>query len=320
MSALVRLGAAAGVAVVQVLLVAGGGLLLLGVMRKTRSRCEGRVGPPVRQPLLDVVKLVSKQRIRPAAASPLFVAGPVVVAATAVLVTAVAPLVTSDPPLARSTDFFAVVLVLLLGSVSLALAALDTATPFGGMGASRATTIGALTEPALLAVVLALSVPARTSNLPALVREGIVDPRVVASPGRILALCAFLVVIVAETGRLPVDNPQTHLELTMIHEAMVLEYSGPDLALVTVGESARLALLLGIFVNLAVPWGVAPGRGAAELAVGSAVLVAKVAIAGIAIATFEVFTAKLRLFRLPEVLAGAFVLALLGVASTLVTR
>jgi formate hydrogenlyase subunit 4 len=320
MTELAHFGGATLVVAVQLVVVVAGGLLLLGVMRKTRSRLEGRVGPPVRQPLLDVVKLMSKQRVRPSSASPVFVAGPVVLVATALFVAGTGPLVTSDPPLSKSTDFFAVVFILLLGSVALALAALDTGTPFAGMGASRAMTIGALTEPALLVAVLALSVPAHTSNLPALVREGLSDPQVIASPGRILALCAFVVVIIAETGRLPVDNPSTHLELTMIHEAMVLEYSGPDLALVTVGESTRLALLLGLLVNLFVPWGIASGRGAVELAFGSAALAAKVGAAAIAIATFEVFTAKLRLFRLPELLAGAFVLGLLGVVTALVVR
>ncbi len=304
----------------QILVVGVGGPLLLGLMRKTRSRLEGRVGPPVRQPLLDVRKLFAKQRIRPQCGSWLFAAGPIVLISTSVMVAGTAPLLTTRPALGQSTDFFGVVFVLLLGSVFLALAALDTGTPFGGMGASRATTIGALAEPALLVAVLAFSIPAHTSNLPALVRDGLSNPQVIASPGRILALAAFVVVVLAESGRLPVDNPSTHLELTMIHEAMVLEHSGPDLALVTVGESMRLALLLGLLVNLSVPWGIATASGMASLVVGAVALAAKVVLAGIAIATFEVFTAKLRLFRLPELLAGAFVLALLGVVTALVAR
>src|SRR5664280_940629 len=141
-----------------------------------------------------------------------------------------------------------------------------------------------------------------------------------ASPERFLALGSFLVVILAESGRLPVDNPSTHLELTMIHEAMVLEYAGPDLGLVILGESMRLALLLGLLVNLLIPWGIADRPGAAALVIGLGALVGKVVVAGIAIATFEVFTAKLRLFRLPELLAGAFVLAVVGAFTALVIR
>ncbi|MHB1710325.1 MAG: respiratory chain complex I subunit 1 family protein, partial [Acidimicrobiales bacterium] len=280
----------------------------------------GRVGPPVHQPLLDLRKLFAKQRVRPEHATWVFAAGPVVLAGSAVVVAVMAPLVTTHPPLGQSSDFFAIVFLLLLGSVFMALGALDTGTPFGGMGASRVMTIGALAEPALLVAILALAIPAHTSNLPALVRLGLADPQAIASPERILALCAFVVVILAESGRLPVDNPSTHLELTMIHEAMVLEYAGADLGLVTAGESMRLALLLGLLVNLFVPWGVASGAGAIGIVVGVGALVGKVAVAGSAIATFEVFTAKLRLFRLPELLAGGFVLAVLAAVTALVVR
>jgi formate hydrogenlyase subunit 4 len=313
-------GGAAAVAVVaaQIAGVVLGGPLLIGLMRKVRSHLEGRAGPPIHQPLLDLRKLFTKQRIRPGYASWVFGAGPVALVATAVVAVAISPLATTHPPLGQSADFFAVVFVLLLGSVALALAALDTGTSFGGMGASRAMTIGALAEPALLVAILALSIPAHTSNLPALVRLGLVHPQMIASPERILALSAFVVVILAESGRLPVDNPSTHLELTMIHEAMVLEYAGPDLALVTLGEAMRLTLLLGLLVNLSVPWGVASGSGPIAIVVGLAALAGKVAVAGVAIATFEVFTAKMRLFRLPELLAGGFILAVLGAAAALV--
>jgi formate hydrogenlyase subunit 4 len=308
------------VAIVQVATVAVGGPLLLGLMRKVRSRLEGRAGGPIHQPLLDLRKLFAKQRMRPRDSSWVFGAGPVVLVATVVAVTAVSPLVTSSPPLGQSSDFFAVVFVLLLGSVLLALSALDTGTAFGGMGSSRSMTIGALCEPALLVAILAMAIAARTSNLPALVRIGLNHPAVIASPARILALASFLVVILAESGRLPVDNPSTHLELTMIHEAMVLEYSGADLGLIIVGESMRLVFLLGLLVNLLVPWGVADRQGVLFFVVGLLALVTKVAIVGVAIAVFEVFTAKMRLFRLPELLAGGFVLALLGALTAVVAR
>jgi formate hydrogenlyase subunit 4 len=308
------------VATTQVVTVVVGGPLLVGLMRKIRSRLEGRTGPPVHQPLLDIRKLFTKERIRPAEATWLFAAGPVMLVSGAILIAVMAPLATTAPPMGRSADFFAVVFVLLLGTVGLALAALDTGTAFGGMGASRAMTIGALAEPALLVAILALAIPAHTSNLPVLVRDGLSHPGLLAGPPRLLALGAFIVVVLAEAGRLPVDNPSTHLELTMIHEAMVLEYAGPDLALVTLGESMRLVLLLGLLVNLFAPWGVATRPGAAGIAVGLVVLVAKVTLAGGGIAVFEVFTAKLRLFRLPELLAGGFVLAVLATATALVVQ
>ncbi|HUO47801.1 MAG TPA: NADH-quinone oxidoreductase subunit H [Acidimicrobiales bacterium] len=305
---------------VQVVALAVGGPVLLGAMRTVRCRLEGRVGPSVFQPLRDIRKLFRKERIRPDQASWVFPLAPVVLVATVAVAGAIAPLVTTTPVLAGGSDLFAIVYLLLTGSALLALAGLDAGTAFGGMGSSRAVTIGALAEPALLVTILALSFGVHSSNLPAIVHGTVVHPGTLATPQRLFALGALVVVIVAESGRLPVDNPATHLELTMVHEAMVLEYAGPDLALVTVGEAMRLALLLGVFVNLVVPWGVGAGDGAVALAVGLIALAAKVLLAGGALAVFEVFTAKVRLFRLPELLAGAFVLALLGVVSGLVVR
>jgi len=287
-------------------------------MRKVRCRLEGRVGPPIRQPLLDLRKLARRERTRPDWASWIFPLAPLVLVGTTLVIAVIAPLLAVDPAFGWSADLFAVVYLLLLGSVSLAIGALDTGTAFGGMGSSRAMTIGALAEPALLVSVLALSVPAHSSNVPMIISRSLTHPLWLATPQRLLALVAFLIVIVAESGRLPVDNPSTHLELTMIHEAMILEYSGPDLALVRLGESMRLVVLLGLFANLFVPWGVATAPGPGNLGLGLVIMVAKVATLGVVLATFEVAVAKLRLFRVPELLAGAFVLSVLAVMSALV--
>jgi formate hydrogenlyase subunit 4 len=202
--------------------------------------------------------------------------------------------------------------------VALALAGLDAGTAFGGMGASRAMTIGALAEPALLVAVLALSLQAGTSNLPGIVTATLAHPGWVATPQRLLALAALVVVVFAETGRIPVDNPSTHLELTMIHEAMVLEYAGPELALVTLGGMMRLGLLLSLLANLFFPWGIAATASIPVLILGLAVLAAKTAAIAAAIAVTEVSAAKLRLFRVPEILSAAFVLSVLAVVTGLV--
>jgi formate hydrogenlyase subunit 4 len=308
----------AATAVIQVVAVAVGGLVLIGVMRKARARIEGRVGAPILQPLLDVRKLFRKERLRPDQATWIFPAAPVVLVATVAVAVGITPLITSHPAMSAGADLFVVVYLLLTGSTLLALAGMDAGTAFGGMGSSRAVTIGALTEPALLVTILAVSLTAHSSNLPEIVRTTLADPGTVASPARLFALASLLVVIVAESGRLPVDNPATHLELTMIHEAMILEYAGPDLALVTVGEAMRLGLLLCIFVNLLAPWGIATSMTPLAALIGVVALSAKVAVVGTAMAVLEVFMAKLRLFRLPELLAGAFVLALLGVVSGVV--
>jgi formate hydrogenlyase subunit 4 len=306
------------IALLQVVGVVIGGPLLLGLMRKVRCRLEGRIGPPIRQPLLDLRKLIRRERIRPEQASWIFPLAPLVLVATTLLIAVVSPLLAIDPAFGWSADLFAVVYLLLLGSVTLALGALDTGTAFGGMGASRAMTIGALAEPALLVAILAISVPAHSSNLPTIISRSLSHPLWLATPQRLLALVAFLIVIVAESGRLPVDNPSTHLELTMIHEAMVLEYAGPDVALVRLGESMRLVVLVALFADLFVPWGLATAPGPGHLALGLATTVAKVTILGVAIAVFEVAVAKLRLFKIPELMAGAFVLAVLAVVSALV--
>ncbi len=300
----------------QVAAVVIGGPLLVGLMRKVRCRLEGRAGPPVRQPILDLRKLLYKERTRPDHASWVFSAAPLVLVASVTVAAAVTPLLATEPAFGSSADLFAVVFLLLLGSVALALGALDSGTAFGGMGASRAMTIGAVSEPALLVAVLALSIPAHSSNLPTIVSRSLAHPAWLASPQRLLALVvALVIVIVAECGRLPVDNPSTHLELTMIHEAMVLEYAGPDLALVKAAEAMRLGFLVALLSSLFVPWGIATAPGPGRLALGLTTVVVKVAAVGTVLAGAEVLVAKLRLFRVPELLAGAFVLSVVAVIS-----
>ena len=164
--------------------------------------------------------------------------------------------------------------------------------------------------------MFALSVRVGSTNLAAIVGATVHDPRAVISPASLLAAVALIVVTIAETGRLPVDNPSTHLELTMIHEAMMLEYAGPDLALVEWASAMRLGVLLGLLANLFVPWGIVTGAGLAAIPLALVVFAAKVATLGVVLAAGEVFLAKLRLFRVPELLAGSFVLALLAVAAS----
>ncbi len=312
--------AQAAVSALQLVAVCIGGPLLCGMMAKVRARAEGRAGAPVRQPLLDLRKLIGKECVHAEHSSVVLPLAPLVLTASTAAAVMISPLISTRPAFGRTADVFVVVFLLLLGSVAVALAGLDAGTAFGGMGASRAMTIGALAEPALLVAVLALSLQAGTSNLPGIVAATLARPELVASPGRVLALAALVVVVVAETGRIPVDNPTTHLELTMIHEAMVLEYAGPELALVTLGGQMRLGLLLSLVANLFFPWGIAGAGGAAagaHLLLGLVVLAAKTAAIAVVIAVLEVSMAKLRLFRVPEILSAAFVLAVLAVVTGL---
>lgn len=309
----------------QVILVVAGAPLLTGLMRQVRARLEGRAGPGVGQPWRDLRKLLHRQPITPNGTGWAFRLAPLVLVGTSLVVAAVVPLLTTVTALNGTADLFAVVGLLALGTVTLVLAALDTGTAFGGMGASREMTVLALVEPTILVAVFALSARVGSTNLGAIVGATVHDPLRVVSPASILAAVALVVVIIAETGRLPVDNPSTHLELTMIHEAMVLEYSGADLALVELAASMRLTVLLGLLASLFVPWGIATGAvatgagvgaAAAGLALAVAAFAVKVTVLGAVLAAGEVFIAKLRLFRIPELLAGSFVLALFAVTTS----
>ncbi|GJF11294.1 formate hydrogenlyase HycD [Mycolicibacterium cyprinidarum] len=298
----------------QIAGVALGAPVVIGLTRQVRARLEGRVGAGVGQPWRDLRKQLRKQQITPHGTTAIFTAAPAFLAGTTLLIIAVVPLVATGSPLDPVADLFAIVGLLFLGTVALTLAGIDTGTSFGGMGASREITIAALVEPTILLAVFALSIPAGSSNLGAIVTHTIDNPANAVSLPAVLAFVALVVVIVAETGRLPVDNPATHLEVTMLHEAMVLEYAGPRLAVVEWASGMRLTLLLALLANLFLPWGIAGGDpGALEVGVGILAIGAKVAVLAALLAGAEVFLAKLRLFRVPELLAGSFLLALLAV-------
>ena len=302
--------------VIQLGLLIGIAPYLLGIMRQVRAWLEGRAGAGIGQPWRDLRKQFRKEPISPGGSSWVFAAAPAVLVATTVVIAAVVPFVATVSPLNGVADLFAVVAFLLLGTVALALAGLDTGTAFGGMGASREITVAALAEPTILLAGFALSARVGSTNLSAIVERGQSSPGDVLSPAILLAAVALAVVVVAEAGRLPVDNPSTHLELTMIHEAMVLEYSGRDLALVEFASALRLTVLLGLWANLFLPWGVATSASPVDLLVGVAAFTVKVGVLGAALAAGEVFMAKLRLFRVPELLAGSFLFGVLAVSSS----
>lgn len=302
--------------VLQVLLVLAGAPFLVALTRQVRARLEGRVGPGLRQPWRDLRKLLRKEPIAPDGSTIVFTAAPAVALSALVLIAAAAPFITTTSPLDGAADLYAVVSLLLVASIAVALAGLDTGSAFGGMGSSRTVTVAALAEPTLLVVGFALSARVGSSNLTSLVEHAQRAPGTVLSPTTLLAAVALWIVVVAEAGRLPVDNPSTHLELTMIHEATILEYSGRDLALVELGAAVRLAILLGLWGNLFLPWGVATTAGPGALAVGALVFVVKIAALGAVLAASEVFMAKWRLFRVPEMLAGSFLFGVLAVSAS----
>lgn len=305
--------ASLAVVLVQVAVMVGLAPLVSGITRQARARVEGRAGAGVLQPYRDVRKLLAKRPIHASGTSWATRVGPLLLLASSLLVVALIPLVAAVPLTLVPDDLFVVVSVLLVGTVALALLGLDAGSAFGGMGSSRHMTIAALVEPTVLLAVYALSIPVGSSTLSLIVTARQHDPASIASPAGVLAVVALAVVVLAETGRLPVDNPATHLELTMVHEAMVLETSARDLAWVELGSWLRLAALLGLVGNLVLPWGVADAATPGALLLGTVALTLKTGLLAGVLGAGEVLMAKLRLFRVPELLAGSFVLAFLAV-------
>jgi formate hydrogenlyase subunit 4 len=295
---------------------------LVGFIRLVKARLQNRRGAPVWQPYLELRKLFAKEVVVSTNASWLFRATPYIVFVSTLAVTFVVPLVAVPLPFGVLGDLLVVVYLLLLGTFFLALAGLDPGTPFGGMGSSREMTIAALAEPTIAVAIFALASGAGSTNLGVITSRILESPRAVLTPGHGLAFAAVFIVMLAETGRLPVDNPSTHLELTMIHEAMVLEYSGRYLALIEWAAALKLLVFFSLLANLFVPWGIAAGEGAGAVAVVVAVvaLLLKLLALALTVAVLETRVAKLRLFRVPELLSASFLLALLAVTTSFVLR
>ena len=293
---------------------------LVGFIRWLKARLQGRRGAPVWQPYFEIRKLFGKEAVVSHTASWLFRATPFIVFGTSVVVASLVPLVIVPAGPLVVGDVFAAVYLWLLGTFFLALAGLDTGSPFGGMGASREMTVVALTEPTVALSIVALALNAGSTSFSQIVTRTIAEPAAALGPGHLLAFAALFVVMLAETGRLPVDNPSTHLELTMIHEAMVLEYSGPYLALIEWSAALKLLVFLALAANLFMPWGIALSVAPVALVVGLVSVIVKVGALAVAVAVLETRVAKLRLFRVPELLSASFVLALLAVISTFLVR
>ena len=293
---------------------------VVGFIRWLKARLQGRRGAAPWQPYFELRKLFGKEVVVSRTASWIFHAAPFIVFGTSVVVASVVPMIAVTIVADRSGDLFAAVYLLLFGTFFLALAGLDTGSPFGGMGASREMTVVALTEPTVALAIVALALGAGSTNLGDIVLRSVIEPARVPGPSYLLAFAALFIVTLAETGRLPIDNPSTHLELTMIHEAMVLEYSGPYLALVEWGSAVKLLVFFSLLVNLFVPWGIALSLAPLALLGGLVAFVVKLAVLSVAVAVLETRVAKLRLFRVPELLSASFILALLAVMTSFLVR
>ena len=306
--------AAWGLALLQALLYAALAPLLVGWIRKVKAVLQNRRGASLWQPYRDLYKLFAKETRMAHTASLLFRAAPYIVFVATWLAAAAVPLFATDLPTAAIADVIVIAGLLALARFFLALAGMDVGTAFGGMGASREMLVSALAEPAMLMAVFTLAMTAHSTNLASVVNFQL-DNGIVLRPSYIFALAGLVLVAVAETGRIPIDNPSTHLELTMIHEAMILEYSGRHLALMEWAAQLKLLLYGALLVNVFFPWGIAQGFGLAALAAGFGIVLLKLAVLAAALAVSETVLAKMRLFRAPAFLNLALLLALLGLLS-----
>ncbi len=285
---------------------------LTGLVRKTRARLLGRKGPSVVQPYRDLAKLLRKEAMMAENASWLYRTAPYLVFALLWLAAALVPTFAIRHPLSPSADLIA--LVGLLGSARflLALAGMDVGTSFGGIGSSREMMISSLAEPAMLMVIFTMAMFVHTTSIPSII-DFVLGRPVGLRVSFALALISLIMVAIAETGRIPIDNPATHLELTMVHEAMILEYSGRHLALIEAAGMVKLEFYLSLIAAVFVPWGMAfgPVDGAA-FGYGIGTWLGKLVIGVLALSVFEVSIAKMRVFRVAEFLGGALLLGLLG--------
>lgn len=292
------------------------GPLYLGWVNQWRAWLQNRKAPPLYQPYRTIAKLFHKDAVIAASASPLFRAAPYVVFGCMMLALAIVPILATDLPLAPAADVIALVGVFALARVFLALAAMDIGTAFGSLGARREMLVSFLAEPALLMVFFTASLISQSTALATIV-ETLGHREFTLYPSLAFAAAAFVMVLLAENARIPVDNPATHLELTMIHEAMVLEYSARHLAVIEWAAALKLTAYTAIGIALFAPWGIAPAGQWFLLPLAVLALGAKLAVAGFGLALIETLSAKMRIFRVPEFLATAFLLAVLGMLTLL---
>ena len=294
--------------------------LLAGYVRKLKALLVGRRGAPVVQPYRDLLRLLRKEVVLAQSASWVFRGTPYLVFAATWVAAALVPTFAGGLLVSYAADM--IVIVALLGSARfmLALAGLDVGTSFGGIGSSREMMIASLAEPAMLMVVFTVALLAGSTQLSS-VASFMQGPGVGLRVSLGMALVALVMVAIAENGRIPIDNPATHLELTMVHEAMILEYSGRHLAMIELASHIKLLLYVSVIACVFAPWGLAvSGQGPAAYLAGFAAYVAKLAAAGFLLAVFETAIAKMRVFRYSDFLGAALMLGVLAILLLFVTR
>ena len=296
---------------VQLLLVAAAAPLLVGWVNACRAWLQNKSAPSMLQPYRVLRKLLQKDAVLADNASWLFRFAPYVIFGCMWLVAGIVPVLATDLPLARAADVIALVGVFAVARVFISLAAMDIGTAFGALGARREMLIGALAEPALLIIFFNFALISQSTSLNTIV-ETLAHREFALYPSMAFAAVAFVMVLLAENARVPVDNPATHLELTMVHEALILEYSARHLALIEWASAIKLFAYCAIGIACFLPWGIAEAGNWAALPLAIVLAVAKLMIAGAGLALLETVSAKMRIFRVPEFVATAFMLAMLG--------
>jgi formate hydrogenlyase subunit 4 len=292
---------------------------LLGFTRKVKARLLRRRGPPVLQPYRDLLRLIRKEAVLAENASWLFRSGPYMIFAATWVAAALVPTFATGLVFSWAADMIAIVALIGSARFFLALVGMDVGTSFGGIGSSREMMFASLAEPAMIMIVFTVALVAGSTQLSVVANHMLENASLRVSLG--LALVALIIVAIAENARIPVDNPATHLELTMVHEAMVLEYSGRHLAVIELAAALKLLLYVSLIACIFFPWGLAPtGSSPAALAIGVATYVAKLFAGGFLLVLFETSIAKMRVFRVPEFLGIALMLGLLGTLLLFVSR
>ena len=294
--------------------------LLTGYVRKVKAHLLRRRGPPLLQPYRDLLKLLRKEAVLADNASWVFRVAPYLIFATTLTAAALVPTFATGLVFSPAADLIAIVALLGSARFALALAGLDVGTSFGGIGSSREMMIASLAEPAMLMIVFTLSLLAGSTQLSS-VSAFMHGPEVGLRVSLGLSLFGLVMVAIAENARIPVDNPATHLELTMVHEAMILEYSGRHLAVIEAAASLKLLLYLSLIACVFTPWGIAAaGEGLTAFAIGLGAYIVKLGLGGCLLAVFETVTAKMRVFRVSDFLGAALMLGLLAALLLFVSR
>lgn len=294
--------------------------LLSGLIRNWKAKLQNRRGPPIWQPYFDLAKFLRKDMVISEHASWVFCVTPYVLFLTALAAGLMVPLSSARAPMSLFGGALALVGLLALSRFFLALGGLDPASAFGGMGSSREMTIAAVAEPAMMLAIFTVAITAGSTNLSEIVLASQGSGWKFLEPSHALAFAAMFIVLLAETGRIPVDNPATHLELTMIHEAMLLEYSGRYLALIEWAASIKQLVLMALLANIFFPVGLPADVRGSAFGLGLLFFIIKLVVLAAVVVWVETTNAKLRLFRVPDLLSAAFIVATLALVSTFLFR